>query len=164
MAAAAGGSAGPEVYRPDPGKVQTVQLLAVGLALVALFSAAPAVLKHADLAAAPAWARLVLLISALQLVYVVWMASLPDWGTVWVGMLVFALAATVYAVVLAILMFTPLDTPLGLGLDDVRHSAGGWCFAVLMLTTLMTAVCGRVSAKWRRSLELARWRAAERAA
>ena len=156
----AAASAAARVYRPDRGKVQTVQLLAATLAAVALFNAAPALVKHANLATAPDWARIVLFISALQLVYVAWMASIPDWSTVWMGMLVFALVSTMYAVAMAVVMYTPLNSPLGLGLSDVRHSAAGWCFAVLALNGMMTYVCGRVAGKWRRAYEAARLRMA----
>ena len=148
----------PEIYRPDRGKVQTVQLLAVGLALAALFAAAPAV-RYWNLAAAPDWARLVLAMSAMQLIYIVWMVSIPDWSTVWVGMLVFALVATVYGAGLAVFMYTPADAPLVLELGEAaRYSAAGWCAAVVLLTTMMTFVCGRVSATWRRSYEWSRRR------
>ena len=147
-----------ETYQPDQGKVQTVHLLAVGLVMAALFAAAPA-LRHWNLAAAPDWARLVLLIAALQLLYIGWMVSIPDWSTVWVGMLVFALVATVYGAGLAIFMYTPVAAPLILELDEsARRSAAGWCAAVVLLTGMMTFVSGRVSAGWRRSIELARRR------
>jgi hypothetical protein len=74
-------------------------------------------------------------------------------------MLVFALVATLYGAGLAIFMYTPADAPLPLGLDEsARHSAAGWCMAVVLLTTMMTFVCGRVSAGWRRAIEMARRR------
>ena len=151
---------GNRVYRPDRGKVQTVHMLAVALAAVACFNAGPAIFKHANLWQAPDWARLVLVVAVIQLVYVAWMASIPDWSTVWVGMLVFALVCAAHAVAMAVVMFTPLDTPLVLGLENVRHTAAGWCFAVLSLNGMLTYACGRVAAKWRRANEVARLRLA----
>jgi hypothetical protein len=153
-------AASAKAKRPDPGKMQTVQLLALALAAVALFNAGPAVVKHANLFIAPDWARLALLLACLQLVYVAWMASIPDWSTVFVGMLVFASVCALYAVAMAVVMFTPLDTPLPLGLSNVRQSAAGWCFAVLAMNGMMTYACGRVAGKWRRAHEVARVRMA----
>lgn len=148
-------AAAPEVYEPEPAWVQTVYFLAVGLVVVTLFCAAPAT-KHLNLAEAPGWARIVLLLSALQLVYIAWMVSLPDWSTVWVGMLVFAIVASIYGMGMAIVMATPRDRPLMLGMDAVRYSAAGWCLAVVLLTSLMTYFCGRISFRWRRAFEVAK--------
>jgi hypothetical protein len=148
----------PNIYLPDKDKVQTVRLLAIGLALAALFTAGPVGL-HRNLLAAPDWVRLVLLISIVQLAYVAWMASLPDWVSVWVAMLVNALVATLYGAALAIFLYTPVDSPLGLGLSEVpRRTAAGWCLCVLLITTMMTFVCGRVCAAWRRADEWKRRR------
>ena len=120
------------VYRADRGHVQTVRWLAALLGLVAIFGAIPA-LPHANLSTAPAWARLAILLAALQVVYVVWMAFAPDWSTVWVAMLVSAAVATLYAAATAIALATPLDVPLPLALGDVRPRLDRWCGAVLML-------------------------------
>jgi hypothetical protein len=138
------------VYRADRGHVQTVRWLAAFLGLVATFGALPA-LGHANLATAPPWARLAILVAALQAVYVVWMVFAPDWSTVWVAMLVCAAVATLYAAVTAIALATPLDAPLPLGMGDVRARLDRWCGAVLMLNALATYACGRTSAKWRRA-------------
>jgi hypothetical protein len=143
-----------EIYRPDAGKVQTVQLLAIGMALAALLAAAPA-MRHWNLAAAPDWARLVLLVSALQLAYVAWMVSVPDWTSVWVAMLVYAVVTALYCAGMAIFMYTPADSPLVLDLEEYRYSAAGWCLAVVLLTGMMTFVAGKTSAGWRRSYVLA---------
>ncbi len=143
----------PNIYMPDPDKVQTVRMLAIGLALTALFTAGP-VVWHVNLLTAPDWARLLLLFAALQLAYVGWMASLPDWATVWVAMLINALIATLHGAALAIFLYTPVDAPLGLGLTGVvRRTAAGWCLAVVLITTLMAFACGRVCAQWRRADE-----------
>ena len=147
-----------DIYRPDAGKLQNVHLIACGMALAALFAAAPA-LRHINLAAAPDWARLVLLISAVQLAYVAWMVTLPDWSSVWVVMLVYAVVTALYCAGMALFMYTPADSPLALELDErARYSASGWCAAVVLLTGMMTFVAGRASAGWRRKYEMARRR------
>ncbi len=151
-----------EIYRPDPGKIQTVQLLAIGLALAALFQAAPATM-HWNIAIAPDWAQLVLLLAIVQLAYVAWMLTVPDWSSVWVSMLVCALVAAIYGAAMAIFLYTPRDAPLMLELEEgVRYSAGGWCAAVVLLTGMMTFVAGRVSGGWRRTYEIARRRVRQR--
>jgi hypothetical protein len=147
----------PEGYEPEPAWVQTVYFLGVGMLMVTLFCAIPA-MRHLNLAAAPGWARLVLLLCALQLVYIAWIVTLPDWSTVWVGMLVFALVAAIYGMGMAIAMATPLDQPLPWGMNDVRYTAAGWCMAVVLLAGLMTYFCGRISFRWRRAFEQAKAR------
>jgi len=137
-------------YRADRYKTQTVYLLAAGLAMLCLFHMAPA-LSHRNWGEAPNWARLVMLLSILELTYVAWMALVPDWSTVWVAMLVFAVVAALYGTALAIVVVTPPDRPLRLGMDGVRQSARLWCGSVILLTTLMTYLCGRISYQWRRS-------------
>ena len=151
----------PNIYKPDRDNVQTVHLLLIGLTLGALFTAGP-VAWHLNLFTAPDWVRLVLLISLLQLAYVAWMASLPDWASVWVAMLVNALVATFYGAALAIVMYTPVESPLPLGLGDVaRRTAAGWCLCVVMISTLLAFACGRVCAVWRRADDWKRRRQGE---
>jgi hypothetical protein len=150
-----------EGYQADPGKVQTVYMLAAALAALTIFAAVPA-LKHLNFTDAPGWARAVLILSALQLVYVVWMVSLPDWSTVYIGMIVFAMVSAAYGVAWALVAFTPEARPINfLDLDSVRRSAAGWCLVVLLLGALCTYACGRFSGRWRREFELAKSRRAE---
>ena len=144
-----------EAYEPAATDVQTVWLLAAALALVTLFSAAPA-LSNLNLAEAPGWARLMLLLAALQLIYIAWMVTLPDWSTVWIGMLVFALSASIYAVGMSLVLASRMDAPLPLGMNAVRQSAAAWCGVVVLLAGTMAFFCGRISAKWRRTFELGR--------
>ena len=147
-----------EGYQADPQRVQTVYFLAVALAMISIFSVLPA-LPHLNLVQAPGWARIMLLLAALQLAYIVWIVLLPDWSTVWVGMLVFSIVGSIYAVAMAVVLFTPQQSPLLLGLDaDTRRTAIGWCCAVVLLTTLASYICGRISARWRRSYELTKAR------
>jgi hypothetical protein len=148
-----------KIYQPDPDKVQTVRLLTIALALAALFTAGPVAWHGGNLFAAPDWVRVVLLLSLVQLAYVAWLASLPDWVTIWVAMLVNALIATLYGAALAIFLYTPVESPLALGLSDVsRRTAAGWCLCVVLITTMMTFACGRVCAMWRRADEWKRRR------
>jgi hypothetical protein len=150
-----------EGYQADPGKVQTTYMLAMALGALTLLCAAPA-LRHPNLMEAPNWARVVLIASALQLVFICWMVSLPDWSTVWICMVVFAFVAALYGVAWAVITFTPDYMPVNfLDLDEppdnpVRTRAGPWCFVMLMLATLLTYACGRFSGRWRKQYEMAK--------
>jgi hypothetical protein len=151
----------PEGYQADPGKVQTTYMLSLALGALTLLCAAPA-LPHINLLDAPNWARVVLIASAVQLIFICWMVSLPDWSTVWIGMVVFALVAALYGVAWAVITFTPEYMPVNfLDLDEppddpIRRRAGAWCFVMLMLSTLLTYACGRFSGRWRKQYELAK--------
>jgi hypothetical protein len=150
-----------EGYQADPGKVQTTYMLALALGALTLLCAAPA-LRHPNLFEAPNWARVVLIVSAVQLVFVCWMVSLPDWSTVWICMVIFAIVAAIYGMAWAVITFTPDYMPVNLlDLDEppddpVRGRAGPWCFVVLMLATLLTYACGRFSGRWRKHYEMAK--------
>jgi len=145
----------PDVYQADEGKILTVKYLAIVLVLAALFSVVPVAWKlQLNLETAPGWARVVVLIAALQLLYVAWMLAAPDWAAVWVVMLVFAGVSTIYGTATAYVVASPADKPMLLELGDVRHAAASWCGAVLAVTALATYLCGRTSARWRRSFEL----------
>lgn len=144
-----------DVCRPDEGKLKTVRWLAVVLALVVLFSIGPIFVRmHWNLQTAPGWARIVVLMAVLQGVYIAWMLNNPDWASVWVVMLVFAVVASIYGMATAMVLATPLEKLMVLGMDEVRHTATSWCGAVLSAMSLATYLCGRTSAKWRRTLEL----------
>ena len=129
--------------------------LAMGLLLLTLFNAAPAI-KFWDLSQAPDWARVVLFMTLVQVGFVAWMVILPDWSTVWVSMLVFAAVATLYGVALAIAVVTPHGRPVFLEMDDIRQSARLWCAAVVLLTCSMTYLCGRLSHQWYKGYLLGR--------
>ena len=148
----------PDAYGPDAGKVQTVRWLAFLLAVVIGFSTIPA-WNHLNLQTAPNWARIVLLLAALEALYILWMVAAPDWASVWVVMIVFAFAAALYGMAMAIALGTPPTKPLPLAIGDLRHVAPRWCGAVLMFHVLATYLCGHTSASWRRSYE---WEMARR--
>lgn len=141
-----------DAYEPGPAKIRTLRWLASLLALVVAFSTFPA-WRHLDLQTAPAWARLVLLLAALQGCYILWMLATPDWASVWIVMLVFAFAAAVYGMLTAIVLATPVDRPLPLDIGVLRPLAPRWCGSVLGLMVLATYLSGLTCARWRRSVE-----------
>ncbi len=141
-------------YRPDHGRITSTKWLAGLLAAAVLFSLAPVVYHvQVNLQTAPGWARAVVLLAAVQAVYLGWMLSAPDWSTAWVVMLVFAGVSALYAVATAMAIATPPDRAMPLGLGEVRYSARAWCGAVLAVMSLCTYLVGRFSTRWRRSFE-----------
>ena len=98
-----------------------------------------------------------MLMALLQMAYVVWMFLLPDWSTVWVAMIVFAVAASVYSMGLAITL-TTLEADLHrmpLDLENVRRRGVQWCAIMLAGSSLATYACGRISYVWHRKVQLA---------
>ncbi|MFW5692796.1 MAG: hypothetical protein ACOCWL_01135 [Thermoguttaceae bacterium] len=141
-------------YRPDSGRIASVKWLAGILLAAVVFSVLPVVyVSQVNLATASGWARAVVLLAALQAIYVGWMLSAPDWSTAWVVMLVFAGVSALYAVATAMVIATPPDRAMPLGLGEVRYSARAWCAAVLAVMSLCTYLAGRFSTRWHRSFE-----------
>jgi hypothetical protein len=145
-------------YRPDRYKLASVYWLGLALLLITLVEMIPAVVHgiHSSppfftIAGSPAWAQAVLVLCLLQLVYVAWMVSLPDWSTVWSLMAVYGLVAAAYGYVLAVSLMTPRDQDLMLGLDAVRRLTPLWCSAMVLLTFLAAFLCGRTSSRWHRA-------------
>ncbi len=141
-------------YRPDSGRIASVKWLAGILLAAVVFSLLPVLYAwQVNLATASGWARVVVLVAALQAIYVGWMLSAPDWSTAWVVMLVFAGVSALYAVATAMVIATPPDRAMPLELGEVRYSARAWCAAVLAVMSLCTYLAGRFSTRWRRSFE-----------
>jgi hypothetical protein len=144
----------PDAYEAERRRIRAVQWLSLGLAAAVAFSLMPVCwLHHLNVEAAPGWARLVLLLALVQAIYIAWMLNVPDWASVWVLMLVFASVSALYAMGAAMALATPLDHPMLLGMGEVRHSALSWCGAVLLVMSLATYFCGRMSTQWRRKIE-----------
>ena len=141
----------PGTYEAGPAARRGVYRLAAILALAVLWSLAPVVrLGHLNLAAAPGWARVVILAAALEGLYLAWLINAPDWATIEVVMCVFALVATAYAAAAAAAAVTPVDHPLMLGMGEVRYGAAPWCAGMVLVASLATWLCGRAATQWRR--------------
>ncbi len=148
------GDLGPYVYRAGARQVETVYWLAAILLFSVVFGAAPA-LRHWQLAEAPAWAQVMLLVAAAQLAYTAWLVLLPDWSTLWVGTIVFALVAAGYGTAMALVGSMPPGRLSALGLAGAGSSAAGWCGANLVVMGLLSFACGRLATKWRRAFNAA---------
>ena len=91
-----------------------------------------------------------MLAAILQLVYAAWMINAPDWAVAWVQMVVCAVLATVYGMLMTLTIFAPVNHLLVLGLGEVRRAAPAWCGLMLLVMGAATWFCGRTSAKWKR--------------
>jgi len=123
--------------------------MAIVLAVMTLLTAAPA-LRYWRLAAAPGWAQLMLLAAGLQLAYLAWLATNPDWAAVWVVMIAFAAAATMLAVAGTMTLMAPTNSDLPLGLEAVRRPAAAWCLVGTALCAAAAYYCGHVVQTWKR--------------
>ena len=84
----------------DPQKIGTVYQLGFCLALLGAVGMYPAVMdvvRHVrdfDSTGVERWAFLVFFVTALQLVYALYLVQLPDWSTTWVVMIVSGVMTT----------------------------------------------------------------------
>ena len=140
-------------YRPDSDKRLTVYYLATAMGALSVFALAPA-LPHWNLGSAPGWARAIWLLSLLQLAYVAWVVSIPDWTTLWSSMIVFTIVAALYGLTMTVALTTPQADGVPLDLTDVRRQAVLWCAGVMLLAFLVAYCCGRAAWRWRRTFEL----------
>jgi hypothetical protein len=150
-------------YQPDADKCSTVYYLAAAMAALSLYCIAPAI-SHLNLGAAPNWARVVVLLSVLQLAYAAWLASIPDWSTLRSSMIIFTVVAALYGLTMTVALSTPAENPLPLDLTDVRRQAVLWCAGVVLLASLLAYGCGRAAWRWRKALESYCAQASRRAA
>jgi hypothetical protein len=129
---------------------QMVHRTAAALAGLCLLALMPA-LWHLNLAAAPAWARLLLLGSLLELAFVGWMALVPDRASAWVLMIVMAIVATAYGAVASMTLVTSVDADLPLDLGDLRWPAFWWSALMMALSTAAAYHCGHIAQHWKRT-------------
>jgi hypothetical protein len=137
-------------YRIDERSRQTVYMLAGALAAVAIFGAVPA-LRHVNFAQAADWVQILWLLTAAHIVFVLWLISLPDRGTLWIGMLWCAGAAALYGGGMALVLGAGPGKLPPLDLASVRNTAGGWCAANILLLGTLCYIFGRTSANWQRT-------------
>lgn len=136
-------------YRADRDDKHQSWQIAGGLALLALLQLVPVYLHWSD-EPRPAWVSVAALFALTQLTYAAWLATVPDWSTVWVAMCVATAVAATYALLLSFVAVTPPSVPLVLDLEGVRQSARLWCCVVVALSALVAYLAGQVSFLWRR--------------
>jgi hypothetical protein len=120
------------------------------LAGMCLFAIVPA-LRHLNVAAAPGWARILLLGSLLELAFVAWLLSIPDRASIWVMMIVMAVAATMYGTAASITLVISNDFDLPLDLGEIRWPAFWWSVLMMAFSTAAAYHCGHVAQRWKQS-------------
>ncbi|HEX3868804.1 MAG TPA: hypothetical protein VHV77_00065 [Pirellulales bacterium] len=133
----------------SPRQMQLVYALGAALMTVALLCATPAVLQVRK-TSLPAWAVVAALLSIVQGLAAVWIMSLADRSTLWIGMLLCVATATVYGAGLGAVLMAPGGRPMLLDLESVRYTAGGWCAAIGFIQAALGYALGQASASWRR--------------
>jgi FtsH-binding integral membrane protein len=121
-----------------------VQRLAAVLAGLVLVCVAPAA-TNVNLAAAPNWARVLLLGGGLLLVYLAWLAISPCREALWSIACVFAIAAACGVLTMAVVLFFPRDQPLPLDLGDGRVFVAAWSALVAALLSCGSIIAGRLA-------------------
>ncbi len=136
-------------YIAPPERIRLAYGIAVIAGVLAFAAAMPAFgeLRHPP---APAWAWILIFLWLVQIGYAFWLASLPDWSTVWLGMALYGLLAALAAFVLVVAIVTPATRELPLGLEEVRSSLAGWCALMLVFDGALAYAAGWISARWRR--------------
>lgn len=145
----------------EPGqrsRVAAARRLAMMLASLGILSMVPAgwalqaTFERAGSGAPPRWALVLLLLGVLQLAYAAYLAQLPSRPALWVVTLAALAQAVVYALMLAVIAFSPPDHPLLLLLEGSdlagQRSARLWCFAMLCLSSLFSYLGHRLDARW----------------
>lgn len=138
----------------DTGKRHLVRWTALAVALIACFQVAPAA-QFWNLFYAPDWAKWVVVLSALQLVFALYLAILPSWPSLWVTVVLLGGMAAIYAAAMAIVAATPAGRPMLFELDDWRRTAAPWAACNVLLLGLLAYGCGRAATRWQRSWMIA---------
>lgn len=132
------------IHRATVAQLEVVYWLASLLPFAIVLCAAPAV-SHLRLNTAPAWAQAMLLLAGAQLAYAVWLALLPDYSTLRVGMLLFSASAGVYGLAVVISLSKPAWLDLSSG-----GSAAVWCGGCLAATVGLSYACAKIGSRWLR--------------
>ncbi|HEX7378204.1 MAG TPA: hypothetical protein VF278_13890 [Pirellulales bacterium] len=137
-----------DVVRATPRQLEMVYWLACLLPFAAVFTAAPAV-PHIQFAGAPIWAQALLGIACLQLVYAAWLATVPDFSGVHVGVCLLAAVAALELLAAVGLPFLPESFLSFAGLSGARAAASAWCGLAAVVNGIACASCRWLERRWR---------------
>jgi len=141
-----------DVTAPGRAERRIALRLAAVQVVAALLGLAPVIrLGHANLLTAPPWALAAAFLAVIQLVLAAWMVNVPDWASARVQMVVCAVVATIYGMLMTKTMIAPANAPLILGMGAVRRTARAWCGLMFVVMGAATWFCGWTSARWRRN-------------
>lgn len=143
----------------DLGQRWTAYCLAACLALLALINAGPVAYSTLVQFRAerpvelPGWTLILLTVSAMQLAYVLYLAPLPDYSTVWTTALLTLLTAVGYAAGLALMIWAPPENGFLTFLEfdlKLRGRVAMWCAGLLGCNALLAYFCGQEAFRWQR--------------
>ncbi|MFZ5829338.1 MAG: hypothetical protein ACOY3P_04590 [Planctomycetota bacterium] len=137
---------------PDPRFVARAFHLSNVLWLVILLAAMPALFPpHLLPLTAPAWARVLLVVAAVQAIYVAWMRATPDWASLTVVTIVFGASSGMFAAGAAMALAATSGSRVLLDIGPVRDYAAGWCAFGMVAMFAAAWVTGALAAKWRKA-------------
>lgn len=137
-----------DIVRATPRQLEMVYWLACLLPFAAVFCAAPAV-PYIQFAGAPPWAQGLLGIACLELIYAAWLATVPDYSAVRVGMYLLAGITAVELLAALTLPFLPDALLSSAGLAGARATAAAWCGLAVVISGLSSAACRWLQQRWR---------------
>ncbi|MDX1965057.1 MAG: hypothetical protein SFX18_18065 [Pirellulales bacterium] len=137
-----------------PRQERAVLWLVAGMCSLGLLSLLPG-LVHTGSGFAPQYARVVMLVGLWQLGLAIWQLTIPDWTTLRISMVAYAILATAYGAIFAVCLVTPAEKQLFWDLTEIRGSALPWCGGMVVLTLFLAYACGMVGSRWRRQLQKA---------
>lgn len=137
-----------------PARLWKLYLLSLCVAFFAVASGLPTFHFLSSGAALPLWAKVALGLAVMKFLYAGFMALVPDWSTVWLGMMLLALLSVMYGIGWILAAFTAPGAPMLFGLDAVREHLKFWCVLMGLSSLGLSVVCARFSHQWRRDFEL----------
>lgn len=154
----------PRGYEHDRQKKRSAYQLASAIAFVAIFSLAPAAYEcvrwyHSSVRVPLAtWVYVTVFVAAIQLIYALYLAQLPDWGTVWVVAVLSLLVTTTYATLMGVVLFRGESSAVIQLLQmngQVQKKSLMWCISMVSVSSLLTYFCGRIAVRWHRAFVIA---------
>ncbi|HVX15421.1 MAG TPA: hypothetical protein VHC22_29800 [Pirellulales bacterium] len=137
-----------DVYRPGPRQLEFAYWIACLLPFVAVFCAAPA-LPHLQFSDAPSWAQALLCIAAVELGYAAWLAMVPDWSIVRIGMFLFGGVAALFAGSMFACLLSSQAQWMSLAMAELRATAATWCGLSAVVSACAFAACRWLDRVWR---------------
>jgi hypothetical protein len=144
----------------DPSQLLPVYLFAMGLIALAIVQLVPAIweiqvsLATEERIVIGRWVWPVFFIAALQIVYAVYLAQLPDWSSVWVVAIGMLAMTMLFAALQIVLLLSQPDNEL-IQLLDLQYAiqngkAKPWCVLLLLTHGIFTYLAGHISVRWHR--------------
>jgi hypothetical protein len=137
-----------DIAQATPRQLEMVYWLACLLPFAAIFCAAPAV-PYVQFAGAPLWAQALIGLACLQFVYAAWLATVPDWSAVRVGIYLLAGVTILELLAALTLPLLPDASLAAAGLAGSRGMAAAWCALSSVVSGLACGAFRWLDERWR---------------